>query len=80
MRRRFVNGLPQNSAVHWHGIRIANAMDGAAGLTQEPVKPGETFDYDFVAPDPGTYWYHSHNRSWEQIDRKSTRLNSSHWW
>ena len=69
VRRRFVNGLPQNSAVHWHGIRIANAMDGAAGLTQEPVKPGETFDYDFVAPDPGTYWYHSHDRSWEQMAR-----------
>ena len=69
VRRRFVNGLPQNSAVHWHGIRIDNAMDGAAGLTQEPVKPGETFDYDFVAPDPGTYWYHSHDRSWEQMAR-----------
>ena len=69
VRRRFVNALPQNSAVHWHGIRIDNAMDGAAGLTQDPVGPGETFDYDFVAPDPGTYWYHSHDRSWEQIAR-----------
>ena len=69
LRRRFVNGLPQTSAVHWHGIRIDNAMDGAAGLTQEPVEPGATFLYDFVAPDPGTYWYHSHNRSWEQMAR-----------
>ena len=69
VRRRFRNDLPQNSAVHWHGIRIENAMDGAAGLTQEPVRPGDTFDYDFVAPDPGTYWYHSHDRSWEQMAR-----------
>ena len=69
VRRRFVNGLPQNSAVHWHGIRIDNAMDGAAGFTQPPVEPGASFLYDFVAPDPGTYWYHSHDRSWEQMAR-----------
>ena len=69
VRRRLVNALPQNTAVHWHGIRIDNAMDGASGLTQEPVAPGATFDYDFVAPDPGTYWYHSHDRSWEQMAR-----------
>ena len=69
IRRRLVNGLPQTSAVHWHGIRLDNAMDGAAGFTQEPVEPGATFDYDFVAPDSGTYWYHSHDRSWEQMAR-----------
>ena len=69
VQRRFRNDLPQTSAVHWHGIRLNNAMDGAAGLTQEPVAPGATFDYDFIAPDPGTYWYHSHNRSWEQMAR-----------
>lgn len=66
---RLVNDLPQPTAVHWHGIRIENAMDGAAPLTQAPVPPGEGFDYDFVAPDPGTYWYHSHNRSVEQVAR-----------
>ncbi|MEP3329514.1 multicopper oxidase family protein [Sedimentitalea sp.] len=69
VRYRLVNDLPQPTAVHWHGIRIENAMDGAAPLTQAPVPPGEGFDYDFVAPDPGTYWYHSHNRSTEQVAR-----------
>ena len=69
VRMRLENGLEQPTAVHWHGIRIDNAMDGAAGLTQDPVEPGGTFDYDFVAPDPGTYWYHSHDRSWEQSAR-----------
>ncbi len=69
VQRRLSNGLPQPTAVHWHGIRIDNAMDGAAGLTQDPVQPGDTFDYDFIAPDPGTYWYHSHDRSWEQVAR-----------
>ncbi|MDF0603374.1 multicopper oxidase family protein [Psychromarinibacter sp. C21-152] len=69
VRRRFANALPQGSSVHWHGIRIDNAMDGVAGLTQEAVAPGDTIDYDFVAPDAGTYWYHAHNRSWEQVAR-----------
>lgn len=69
VRYRLVNDLPQPTAVHWHGIRIENAMDGAAPLTQAPVPPGETFDYDFLAPDPGTYWYHSHNRGFEQVAR-----------
>ena len=44
-------------------------MDGVAGLTQDPVPPGESFDYRFTAPDAGTYWYHPHFRSWEQLAR-----------
>jgi FtsP/CotA-like multicopper oxidase with cupredoxin domain len=44
-------------------------MDGVAGLTQDPVPPGATFDYAFTAPDAGTYWYHPHFRSWEQLAR-----------
>ncbi|MFW8635678.1 multicopper oxidase family protein [Cribrihabitans pelagius] len=69
VQRRFVNRLPQASTVHWHGIRAANAMDGVAGLTQEPVPPGGSFDYDFALPDAGTFWYHAHNRSAEQVAR-----------
>ena len=67
--RRFVNELPQLSSVHWHGLRIDNAMDGVAGLTQDAVQPGDSFDYDFVARDAGTYWYHAHNKSVEQVAR-----------
>ena len=69
VRRRLVNDLPEPTSVHWHGIRIDNAMDGVSGLTQEAVAPGHTFDYNFVAPDAGTYWYHAHNRSWVQVAR-----------
>lgn len=66
---RLRNHLTQATTVHWHGIRIANAMDGVAGLTQDPVSPGASFDYRFRVPDAGTYWYHPHNRSWEQVAR-----------
>lgn len=67
--RGFRNDLPQPSTVHWHGIRIANAMDGVPGLTQDAVEPGAAFRYDFALPDAGTYWYHPHNRTWEQMAR-----------
>lgn len=66
---RFENALKQFSAVHWHGIRIDNKMDGVPGLTQSQVPSGNDFLYDFVVPDAGTYWYHSHDRSWEQVAR-----------
>ena len=69
LKVRFFNDLPMPSTIHWHGIRIENAMDGVAGLTQEPVPPGETFDYAFAAPDAGTYWYHPHFRTFEQLAR-----------
>ncbi|WP_345741750.1 multicopper oxidase family protein [Ruegeria faecimaris] len=69
VRRRLVNDLPQPATIHWHGIRIVNAMDGVPGLTQDAVQPGHSFTYDFVVPDAGTYWYHAHNRSMEQVAR-----------
>ena len=55
---RVVNELDEPTAVHWHGVRLANAMDGAPPLTQAPIVPGASFDYRFVAPDAGTFWYH----------------------
>lgn len=69
VQRRVVNDLPDPTSTHWHGVRIENAMDGVAGLTQDAIRPGEGFDYDFVAPDAGTFWYHAHNRSFEQVAR-----------
>ena len=63
---RFTNNLDEASSVHWHGLRIDNAMDGVADLTQPPVMPGESFLYRLTPPDAGTYWYHTHMRSWVQ--------------
>ena len=63
----FENGIDRGSAVHWHGVHLENAMDGVPGLTQPIVEPGGSFAYDFAVPWPGTYWYHAHHRSWEQV-------------
>jgi FtsP/CotA-like multicopper oxidase with cupredoxin domain len=64
---RFLNRIGEGSAVHWHGLRSDNAMDGVPGLTQPLVDTDAEFAYRFQAPDAGTFWYHSHNRSWEQV-------------
>jgi FtsP/CotA-like multicopper oxidase with cupredoxin domain len=63
------NGLPQDTTIHWHGVRVPNAMDGAPAVTQPPIPPGGNFTYDFTPPDAGTYWYHPHAHSAEQIGR-----------
>ncbi|MEH6475624.1 MAG: multicopper oxidase family protein [Sneathiella sp.] len=63
------NDLPQNTTIHWHGVRVPNAMDGVPFLTQIPVKPGKSFTYDFVPQDAGTYWFHPHVRGHEQLER-----------
>lgn len=66
---RLINKLEEATSIHWHGIRIANDMDGVSGLTQKAVEPGATFEYEFSVPDAGTYWYHAHNKSWNQVAR-----------
>jgi FtsP/CotA-like multicopper oxidase with cupredoxin domain len=63
------NQLAEETTVHWHGLRVPNAMDGVPHLTQPPIAPGETFVYEFDIPDAGTYWYHPHQRSFEQVGR-----------
>ncbi|MEX1206763.1 MAG: multicopper oxidase family protein [Dongiaceae bacterium] len=63
------NRLAEETTVHWHGIRVPNAMDGVPHLTQPPIAPGETFVYEFDVPDAGTFWYHPHLRSFEQVGR-----------
>ncbi|MEL6373534.1 MAG: multicopper oxidase family protein [Pseudomonadota bacterium] len=69
LRLRFANQIDHASTIHWHGIRINNAMDGVPGLTQPPVASGQTFDYRFRCPDAGTFWYHPHKMSSQQIGR-----------
>ncbi|MBE8717485.1 multicopper oxidase family protein [Cellvibrio polysaccharolyticus] len=54
------NKLPEHTTVHWHGILLPWGMDGISGLTQPPIKPGETWVYEFTLEQNGTYMYHPH--------------------
>ncbi|MBA2392525.1 MAG: multicopper oxidase family protein [Ktedonobacteraceae bacterium] len=61
-----VNHLSFGVTIHWHGVRVPNAADGVAGVTQDAVKPGQSYVYRFTALDAGTYWYHSHQFSYDE--------------
>jgi FtsP/CotA-like multicopper oxidase with cupredoxin domain len=64
----FVNAsVADGATLHWHGMDVPNAADGVAGITQDVVPVGGRFTYRFVAADAGTYWYHSHQVSHEQV-------------
>jgi len=63
------NRLTVPTTVHWHGLRVPNAMDGVPDLTQPPIRPGEEFVYEFPLPDAGTFWFHPHLASYEQVAR-----------
>lgn len=54
------NHLPEGTTVHWHGLELPNAMDGVPGVTQDPIPPGGTFNYEFDLHQNGTFFYHSH--------------------
>ena len=63
------NGLDEDTTVHWHGIRLPIGMDGVPGISQPPIHPGEKFVYEFTPPDAGTFWYHPHTKTLQQLGR-----------
>ncbi len=62
------NNLPEATIIHWHGIRLPAAMDGT-GEMQKPIQPGPEFEYRFMVPDAGTFWFHSHHNETVQLER-----------
>jgi len=69
IRAIFKNNLAESTGVHFHGQRVPNAMDGVPHITQEPIQPGASFTYEFVARTPGSHMYHSHHNATDQVGR-----------
>src|SRR5690242_3094958 len=65
---KVTNTLSEATTIHWHGVRLEASMDGTDAV-QKPILPGETFEYRFVVPDAGTFWYHSHSNETIQMER-----------
>jgi Putative multicopper oxidases len=61
------NELPQSTAVHFHGTELPNSMDGVPFVTQDPILPGKSFTYDFVASRAQVSMYHSHHHAEHQV-------------
>jgi FtsP/CotA-like multicopper oxidase with cupredoxin domain len=69
IRIKFINLLEEPTTIHWHGLRIPIKMDGVPFLSQPPIKPGDFYIYEFTPPDAGTFWYHPHVNSLEQLGK-----------
>ncbi len=69
VRATFRNNLAETTGVHFHGQRLPNAMDGVPQVTQDPIKPGASFTYEFVARASGSHMYHSHHNATDQVGR-----------
>src|SRR5690606_12252197 len=52
------NEMNQSTSIHWHGVDVPNDQDGVPFITQPPIKPGETYTYEFIAANPGSHMYH----------------------
>ena len=61
------NELPESTSVHFHGVEVPIDQDGVPFITQPPIKPGETYTYEFTAPNPGSHMYHSHHNAAKQV-------------
>jgi FtsP/CotA-like multicopper oxidase with cupredoxin domain len=61
-RVRFVlhNELPESTTLHLHGLELPNRYDGVHGVTQDAVRPGQTFVHELTLHQHGTFFYHSH--------------------
>ena len=72
LEAELVNALPrtgEHTSIHWHGIRLPNDQDGVPFLVQPPVEPGQSYRYGFVPPDAGTFFFHTHCNTVEQLGR-----------
>ena len=58
----YTNDGATPDSIHMHGVHdIPVAMDGVGGISQPLVPHGGHFVYHFVADQPGTFIYHSHD-------------------
>jgi FtsP/CotA-like multicopper oxidase with cupredoxin domain len=61
------NELQESTSIHFHGLEVPVEMDGVPFITQPPVKPGESFTYEFTVPNAGSHMYHSHHNAAIQV-------------
>ena len=69
IRAIFKNNMAETTGIHFHGQRVPNAMDGVPHITQDPIPPGGSFTYEFVAKMTGSHMYHSHHNATDQVGR-----------
>jgi FtsP/CotA-like multicopper oxidase with cupredoxin domain len=61
------NELAESTVIHFHGLELPNDQDGVPFITQPPVKPGQSYTYEFTVPNAGSHMYHSHHNAATQV-------------
>ena len=61
------NKLSESTSIHFHGLELPNDQDGVPFITQPPIKPGQTYTYEFTVPNSGSHMYHSHHNAAKQV-------------
>jgi manganese oxidase len=61
------NELPESTSVHFHGLELPNDQDGVPFITQPPIRPGQSYTYEFTVPNAGSHMYHSHHNAAKQV-------------
>ena len=69
VRVNLTNQLPQSTVIHFHGLELPNDQDGVPFITQPPIKPGESYTYEFTVPNAGSHMYHSHHNAAMQVSQ-----------
>jgi FtsP/CotA-like multicopper oxidase with cupredoxin domain len=69
IRATFTNKMSESTGIHFHGQALPNAMDGVPHITQDPIQPGSSFTYEFIAKTTGSHMYHSHHNATDQVGR-----------
>ncbi len=67
VRVNLKNDLPESTAIHFHGLELPNDQDGVPFITQPPIKPGQSYTYEFTVPNAGSHMYHSHHNATKQV-------------
>ena len=63
------NDTDIDDIIHWHGLYVPAAADGAMEEGSPMVGPGGTARYTFVPKPTGTRWYHSHDVAGKDLTR-----------
>ena len=61
------NELTESTSIHFHGLELPNDQDGVPFVTQPPIKPGQSYTYEFTVPNSGSHMYHSHHNAATQV-------------
>jgi FtsP/CotA-like multicopper oxidase with cupredoxin domain len=63
------NDTDIDDIIHWHGLYVPAAADGAMEEGSPMIGPGGTARYTFVPKPTGTRWYHSHDVAGKDLTR-----------